>query len=272
MAAFSIDMKRIKALIMMLALCVGLGACSVQVTNEDVSTDFDAKIIKTVEFEDWREIEPGLAIKQYLFDDKITMTALKYFGDNFDWAIAQDVESPKTVADWQKALKAKVAINGGYFDENNGSTGYLLIDGQEYGRPSRDGQNGYTGMLTIKDGRPSLRYLPENNYAENEKSDFALQTFPTLINNGSSLIAVDSGKTARRQVLAQNKNGEFFIIAVEGFVSLYELADWLANSELDLSIAINLDGGPSVGLSVYVDDFNYNLESAFVPNIIFATN
>ncbi len=257
-----------KIIIPLIFLIILLSGCSVEVIEQDdqnvAETTFE---LSKVEFTNWTQIDIGLNIKQFIADNQNTITVLRIDEDKYEWALAQDRSNPKIISQWQQKLKAEIVINGGYFDENNESTGFLKIEGEKFGNLSINGKNGYTGMLLIKDNQPELRYLPAENY-KNEKVNFALQTFPTLIYNNKSLITEDSGKTARRTVLAQTKDKKTYIIISESFISLYKLAQWLENSELDISIAINLDGGPSTGL--IVKDY-YKSDSALVPNVVYLT-
>jgi exopolysaccharide biosynthesis protein len=52
-------------------------------------------------------------------------------------------------------------------------------------------------------------------------------------------------------VIGQDKNGRIlFIVAPRGYFTLHQLSAYLTESDLNLDIAINLDGGGSTGLYV----------------------
>jgi cellobiose-specific phosphotransferase system component IIB len=52
-------------------------------------------------------------------------------------------------------------------------------------------------------------------------------------------------------VIAQDKEGRFLlIVAPQGYFTLHQLSAYLTDSDLDLDIALNLDGGGSTGLMV----------------------
>jgi hypothetical protein len=54
---------------------------------------------------------------------------------------------------------------------------------------------------------------------------------------------------ARRTVIAQDRNGRIlFLVAPRGSFTLHQLSVYLTESDLDLNIAVNLDGGPSTGI------------------------
>jgi len=64
----------------------------------------------------------------------------------------------------------------------------------------------------------------------------------------------DDGRPARRTVVAQDLEGRILlIIAPRGYLSLHELAFFLSESDLDLDVALNLDGGFSTGLWLRAD-------------------
>jgi len=246
-----------------------LSGCSVEYENDQIDVSYNTEDIFTVDYPNWTNISEGLDLKQFIINEQNIITVLKIDNNNFNWAVAQDTQEPKQVSLWQNDLNADLVFNGGYFDENNQATGLLIINQEQFGKLSTDGSNGYTGMLLIKDGQPELRYLPEESFDQSENIDYGLQTFPTLIWNGKNVLTKDTGQTARRTVLASSDNNKMYLIISESMISLYQLADWLENSDFNLFIAINLDGGTSTGLAVNSNGFLYQSDSAPVPQVIY---
>ena len=80
----------------------------------------------------------------------------------------------------------------------------------------------------------------------------------------------DDGRPARRTVVAQDYQGRILIIvAPRGYLSLHELARFLAESDLDLDVALNLDGGYSTGLWLQADGLIVNIDSLVpVPSVV----
>jgi uncharacterized protein YigE (DUF2233 family) len=80
----------------------------------------------------------------------------------------------------------------------------------------------------------------------------AVQSFPLLVKPGGELgfpLSADNGARARRSVIAKDRVGRILLmVAPRGYFTLHELSAWLTASDLDLDIALNLDGGPSSGL------------------------
>jgi uncharacterized protein YigE (DUF2233 family) len=79
---------------------------------------------------------------------------------------------------------------------------------------------------------------------------YGLQSFPVLVKPGGQPgFLEEDGLTSRRTVIAQDRDGRIlFILAPWGSFTLYQLSAYLAASDLELDIALNLDGGTSTGL------------------------
>ncbi len=102
--------------------------------------------------------------------------------------------------------------------------------------------------------RAELRWLVQKPYNSCEPLHAALQSFPILVQPGGELgfpAERDNHARARRTVIAQDRDGRIlFIIAPEGYFTLHQLSVYLTESDLNLDIALNLDGGGSTGILV----------------------
>ena len=80
----------------------------------------------------------------------------------------------------------------------------------------------------------------------------------------------DQGNPARRTVIAQDNEGYILIVVTpRGYLSLHELAVFLANSDLEVDVALNLDGGSSTGLWLDTGPTVVEIDSiAPVPSVI----
>jgi len=109
-------------------------------------------------------------------------------------------------------------------------------------------------MLAIDRSRAELRWLVEKPYNSSEPLQAALQSFPILVQSGGELgfgAERENHAGARRTVIAQDRAGRLlFIVAPQGYFTLHQLSVYLTESDLDLDIAINLDGGGSTGILV----------------------
>ena len=162
-------------------------------------------------------------------------------------------ERPKSLDAWQKETNAALVVNGGYFSVENERyfpDGLTIINGQAFGRSF----TGFGGMLAIDQSKAELRWLVQKPYNAYEPLRAALQSFPILVQPGGELgfpSERDNHARARRTVIAQDKDGRILLlVAPEGYFTLHELSVYLTESDLNLDIALNLDGGGSTGILV----------------------
>jgi hypothetical protein len=81
-----------------------------------------------------------------------------------------------------------------------------------------------------------------------------LQSFPLLVRPDGELgfpAEFEDHVQARRTVIALDREGRIlFILTPRGHFTLHQLSLYLTESDLNLDIALNLDGGPSTGIRV----------------------
>ena len=206
---------------------------------------------------DWSRLQPGLERRVIqIYDDKNQHVESLYVWrldqDYFRLDVAFDAK-PKTLETWQKETNAGLVVNGGYFSINNerySADGLLIVNGKATGRSFY----GYGGMLVIDRSGAELRWLVQKPYNSHESLQAALQAFPMLVKPGGELgfsAARENYARARRTVIAQDKEGRIlFIVAPQGYFTLHQLSAYLTDSDLNLDLAINLDGGGSTGILV----------------------
>jgi uncharacterized protein YigE (DUF2233 family) len=128
--------------------------------------------------------------------------------------------------------------------------GLSIINGEILG----SSYGSFAGMLAIDERSAQLRWLAEKPYDRGEPLMAGLQSFPLLIKPGGKLGFSEQHEDnlqARRTVIGQDKQGRMlFLVASQGYFTLHRLSVYLTESDLDLEIAMNLDGGPSSGILV----------------------
>jgi len=161
--------------------------------------------------------------------------------------------TPKTLETWQKETNASIVVNGGYYsvkDEKYFPDGLAIVNGKASGQSF----DGFGGMLAIDDSQAELRWLVQQPYNSSKPLRAALQSFPILVQPGGKLgfgAERENNVAARRTVIGQDKNGHILlIVAPQGYFTLHQLSLYLTESDLDLDIAVNLDGGGSTGILV----------------------
>lgn len=155
---------------------------------------------------------------------------------------------PQSLKQWLAEEDALVVVNGGFFTESLEATGLTIANGQVYGSSFE----GFGGMLSISDAGPQIRWLRLQPYNPSEVLQAGLQSFPILVQPGGvNGYSEESVLRARRTVIGQDMSGRILVvIASSGTFTLGELSDFLLESDLDLAVALNLDGGASSGLLV----------------------
>ena len=204
----------------------------------------------------WSLIRPGLEQRtDRIYDDlnqQVEALHIWRLDQNyFRLDVAYDT-TPKSLETWQRDTNALMVVNGGFYSIDNERyfpDGLTIVDGQASGRSFNSG-----GMLVIDGFRAKLRWLLEEPYSSNEPLQAGLQSFPILVQPGGGLgfsAERDSNVSARRTVIGQDKAGRIlFMVAPLGYFTLHQLSAYLTESNLNLDIALNLDGGGSTGILV----------------------
>jgi uncharacterized protein YigE (DUF2233 family) len=203
----------------------------------------------------WQVLRPGLERRvigvfdaQGLWVESLYILRLNPSDFRFDVAYSP---AGKLLETWRQDTGALIVVNGGYFREENGQfipTGLTIINREVMGTS----YEGFGGMFAVTAHGPELRWLPQRPYIPGEPLLAALQSFPMLVKPGGALgfpQEYEDNLQARRTVIAQDKNGRFLLmVANQGAFTLHQLSAYLTNSDLNLDIALNLDGGPSSGI------------------------
>jgi uncharacterized protein YigE (DUF2233 family) len=170
-------------------------------------------------------------------------------------------------------MQSLLVVNGGYFapqDEGSETIGLLVSDGRRWGTPL----DSYAGMFAVTAaGDVSVRWLRRSPYDPQEPLAQAVQSFPVLVKPGGVMgfpAEADEGALTRRTVVAQDLGGNvLFIVAPAGYLSLHELAVFLAESDLAIDVALNLDGGGSTGMWLAAGDATVEIDSFTpIPSVI----
>jgi uncharacterized protein YigE (DUF2233 family) len=173
--------------------------------------------------------------------------------------VRYDPNRPLRVGQWLADEGARLAINGGFFDPQNRALGLLIADGVPFGQTYVD----LGGLFGVREGRVQVRSLIVQPYAPGEAFDHMVQSFPTLLVNGAANADIrDDGRFAPRAVVGVDRQGRVvFLVSPRPAFSVTGLAAWLAQSDLDLDSALNLDGGTSSGLLVSTGNGRWGVDS-----------
>jgi uncharacterized protein YigE (DUF2233 family) len=206
---------------------------------------------------EWSSVRPGLERRVIeIYDDQNQRVESVYIWRLDQKYFRMDVayrDRPKTLEAWQAETDAALVVNGGYYsiaNERYFPDGLAISNGEAFGRSF----NGFGGMLAIDDAQAELRWLAQEPYNASEPLRAALQSFPVLVEPGGRLgfgPERENHVRARRTVVAQDREGRIlFMVAPQGYFTLHQLSRFLTDSDLNLEIAVNLDGGGSTGILV----------------------
>ena len=214
----------------------------------------------------WQPLEPGVDLRQMDVGarygaERATIVRLDPAVVRFH--VGYDPANPRRLSDWATESGALVAINGGFFAPENDAIGVIASNRQRWGSTL----GSYAGMFAVTaDEQVSVRWLTTWPYDPGESLAEAVQSFPVLVKPGGQMgfpADADDGTPDRRTVIGQDRTGRIVIVvAPSGLLSLHELAAFLAGADLDLDIALNLDGGSSTGLWLSAGEREINIDSA----------
>lgn len=141
-----------------------------------------------------------------------------------------------------------LAINGGFFERDRDGvltpSGLVIMNGQE---TAHETSGGGSGIIYRGAGGVGIGYRKQLTghgiMAE------AVQVGPVLVDPGGKVSVTNSKHDRQNRSAACLTPGHFVIVAVDGGLSLYQLAVLMAapvaEGGLGCDVALNLDGGPS---------------------------
>jgi exopolysaccharide biosynthesis protein len=224
-------------------------------------------------------VRPGVELRRILVETEATtpevdrdeyLAIVRFDPAGVRFRVHYNPDHPLNVRSWAEQLNALLVINGGYFTPEHQATGLLISDGETWGAVYGD----FAGLFAVTaDEQVSVRWLRDRPYDAAEPLSHGVMSFPVLVKPGGVMgfpADADEGYTARRTVVAQDFDGHIlFIAAPRGHLSLHEMAVFLAESDLGIDVALNLDGGPSTGLWLQSDENPVSIDSrAAVPSVI----
>jgi uncharacterized protein YigE (DUF2233 family) len=199
----------------------------------------------------WEALHPGFERRiVHLFDeDGRTLEQLYILRIDpalYEFQVNYRPGEPQMLQEWLAQTEALAVVNGGFFTEEYVATGLIIVDGQASGASYGD----FAGMFAVANDVPQVRWLGERPYSPDEPIQHALQSFPMLVKPGGvEGYAEDDGLPNRRTVVGMDGNGRILILVTPwGYFTLYSLSQYLLQSDLNLDVALNLDGGTSSGL------------------------
>ncbi len=148
-----------------------------------------------------------------------------------------------TATGWLRQTRARVVVNGGYFDGNGHPMGLRVGKNTDKSKLRRADW----GVFWVKDGVAHLSHT--RDFDSSVQPDEAIQCGPRLVVNGTPTDL--KPQWARRTGVGIDRRGRVVLAVSDGELSLDEWAKlWASPSGLDCTQALNMDGGPSTQLAV----------------------
>lgn len=198
----------------------------------------------------WQASAQGLEMRQLLPNNDLlkTLVAVRLDPNLYTFRAYYRPGAPLTLKEWQAQLPdAQIIINANFFHPDHTVIGMVITDEGAFGRTLV----GSGGMFSVENGMPVLQSLVERPY-DGRWLDHAVQGFPNLIvNSAASQTNLNDNRPSRRTVIGTDAAGRIVILSTPLLgLGLYDLSQYLAQSDLQLVNAINLDGGGSTMLHV----------------------
>jgi len=160
----------------------------------------------------------------------------------------------RDLAAWMNQLHAVVVTNGSYFGPNGTPATPFLSDRTQLGPWNYHATHGaflasdqFTGVqdLQQQDWRVLFR-----------QARFGMVSYPLLLGPSPSRIQADHRWLANRTFIGNDSSGRIILgTTKEAFFSLDRLAAFLNTAPLDLTLALNLDGGSVACQAVVIANF-----------------
>lgn len=206
----------------------------------------------------WHKIEPGFDVADLdaLVDGRVVdrIRLARIDPALFRFEVKTAFHGDTTLDDWMDRSHPVMVVNGSYSDRHGRAATPLIGDGVLQGPGNYDAK---AGAFTSRLGSASVLDLRSANYrvAFAGASD-AMVSFPLLIADGQTHVEHPSRWLANRSFVGQDRLGHIVTGTTDdAFFTLDRFARFLLRPPLDLTTALNLDGGPVASQGVSLNGF-----------------
>ena len=163
------------------------------------------------------------------------------------------------VEEWRDRTGAAVMINAGQYYPDHVPMGLFMKEGRNLGTRQIKSWKGLLVAEPARAGVPAAAILDLEHDAFDVATTpyrLALQSFMILDRDGKKRVR-RSEWHANRTALATDRSGRLLALHTEGAYTLWELADWIARSDLGVMQALSLDGGFESQLAINAGSTRY---------------
>jgi hypothetical protein len=207
----------------------------------------------------WRPIASGFEVAELpvLVDgrevDRIMLARVA--PDRYRFIVRTTSTGTRSLGEWMKTLGAALVINGSYFGRDGRPVTPLLSGGTALGPSDYPAKHG-AFVASARSAR--IHDLANQDWrAALGGADDAMVSFPLLIaSDGAARVTADWRWLANRSFVGQDEAGRIVLgTTTDAFFSLERLARFLRAAPLELTLALNLDGGPVASQGVALNGF-----------------
>lgn len=237
-----------------LTIALFLVACTLSVGGEPSAiNEMPAQVADSA----WEILAPGLEQRTFTLGGLLSqIVALRIDPEHYTFRVHYRPGEPLSVWGWSDILPGvQVLVNANFFDTSNEVLGLLVSDGVVYGHTLRNSG----GTFAIQNGLPRIWSNIVQPYMD-EPLEQAVQAQPMLVLDGEPAPIYGRDRVSRRTAIAQDSQRRIILLVTPlPSLTLRDLSDFLASSDMEVVNAFNLDGGRST--MMYVAAADYRLAS-----------
>ena len=163
------------------------------------------------------------------------------------------------IAGWQQRTGAAVIFNAGQYTPDRRHMGLFARGGSSFGTGLK---SAWKGLLLAGPGIALLDLELDGFDPLGDTHAVKIQSFMLLDRNGKKRVR-RSDWLANRTVVAMTREDRLLVLVTEGAWSLWDLADWIARSDLGVRHAMSLDGGFESQLAIRSQALDYTTYGQF---------
>ncbi|WJR78843.1 phosphodiester glycosidase family protein [Bradyrhizobium sp. NP1] len=208
---------------------------------------------------EWRQIAPGFETAELpvLAEsgevDRILLARID--PASFRFEVRNAPAKNKTLDQWMTSLGAALVINGSYYSRQGTPDTPLVSNGTRLGPEKYDAK---AGAFVASANSVGIRDLADEDWRSAlSGADNAMVSYPLLVSKNPERHPVPKSRwLANRSFVGQDKSGWIVLgTTTDAFFSLSRLAEFLRDAPLDLTSALNLDGGPVACQGISLNGF-----------------
>jgi hypothetical protein len=173
---------------------------------------------------------------------------------HFRFVLRNQPSGDRDLDAWMKDLRPALLVNASYFAKGGLPDTPFLTDGTLLGPTNYDAKAGaFVSSATFT----GIRNLAHEDWKTAfHGADTAVVSYPLLVRDGSSGVSHPSRWLANRSFVGQDSAGNIIIgTTTDAFFSLDRFAQFLLAAPLNLTMALNLDGGPVASQGIALNGY-----------------